>query len=73
MEWQWGNDPEYTIYLYKQSGFWALPFSVNWVYHKNTSGKSSILNIKVKPYFNLSFSIYFLCFGFSFEMWRYNI
>ena len=58
MEFQWGDNPEYTFYLYYQSGFAALPLSISWHSYDGGNGKM------------YSASLHFFCFGIAFEIWK---
>lgn len=60
MTFQIGKNPEYTIYLYLQPKFIALPLQIGWFYYNAGDSK------------NYSVSLHFLCFGFEFEIWRYR-
>jgi len=61
MEKQWGDNPEYTVSAWFDLSNWALPLGINWRY------VDDILSNKC---FNIQ--IMFLCFGFNFEIWRWN-
>ena len=55
------NNPEYTIYLNLDIGYWALPFAVSWF--SNVDGKDNV---------NRDLSIRFLCFSFIIETWKWS-
>ena len=58
---QFGDNPEYTVYLFTDLKYWALPLCVYWWGpHDATTG------------INFSFSIKFLCFGFQLEIWKWR-
>lgn len=58
---QWGKNPEYTLYLYFQPRFLALPLQIGWWWITDAVGN--------KQY---SQSLHFLCFGIEFEIWRWK-
>lgn len=61
MLFQIGNNPEFTLYLFHNLRYWALPLYIYWWGPDDvTTG------------INFSISIKFLCFGFEFEIWRWN-
>lgn len=61
MQTQFGKNPEYTIYLFADLSYWALPLCVDW-----WGPHDAITGI------NFSLSIKILCFGFGFEIWKWR-
>lgn len=61
MEIQWGDNPEYTIHLFTDLSYWALPLCVYW-WGSNDSGTGIHFSISIKV----------LCLGLTFEIWRYK-
>ena len=58
---QFGNNPEYTIHLFTNLSYWALPLCIYWWGpHDAVSG------------INFTISINVLCFGLEFEIWRWK-
>lgn len=60
MTFEWGKNPEYTLYLYTAWSNWCLPFGIHWSYYNGGTGKM------------YSPGLHFLCFGITLEIWRYT-
>lgn len=61
MEFQWGNNPEYTLYLFIDLKYWALPGCIYWY---------KLVNIRTAIASNIT--IRFLCFALQFDIWEWN-
>ncbi len=59
MEFQWGKNPDYTIYLNIHLTQWALPLQISWQSWESMDGDVSC-----------SIDINFLCFSFAIEVWK---
>ena len=61
IEWQWGNSPEHTIWLFIDLTKWAVPISFDWrKVHPSLGG------------FSLHVSITMLCFNLHYEYWKWG-
>ena len=61
MEYQFGKNPEFTIYLFTDFSYWALPVSIYWSdFSDDSAGK------------NLYFSLRILCFYLGLEIWKWK-
>jgi len=60
MTFQWGKNPDHTIWVYVNPREWSLPVHIGW-----TKDEDAVEN----KY--LSFTIGFLCFYFEYERWVY--
>ena len=61
MKKQWGENPEYTFYLFSNFNDWAIPFNINWHYFSD--------GLENKCF---SFGFRFLCFGCAIEIWKWG-
>lgn len=59
--WQWGDNPEYTIDVCIHWDRWALPLMFDWL---------NFYDVEDYKCFNLN--IYFLCFSFHLDFWRWK-
>ena len=60
IEFQWGKNPEYTLYLYHNWNMWYLPFGIHWHHYDGGVGKM------------YSVGLSFLNLGISFEIWKWG-
>ena len=61
MEFQFGKNPEFTINLFNDLTFWALPVSIEWSsYYAVVRAKSYFITLKI------------LCFSFNLEIWKWK-
>jgi len=58
---QFGDNPEYTMYLFTDLKYWALPLTIYW---QGFDGDPVGINFSI--------TIKILCFGFEFEIWKWR-
>jgi len=74
MQFQVGKNPEYTLNLFSDLTFWALPLSVSWYHDRLTKGEPSPFKGHTIPISGYTFYVIIkiLCFGFSIECWEWK-
>ena len=61
MEFQFGKNPEFTVHLFMDLTYWALPVCILWCCPDDCgTGTHSGIGIKI------------LCFNFELEIWKWK-